>query len=371
MHTHEPAPNKSASYFLSEDPGKRKAMAEKQGELADDLRQSVQKWIDDSKSLSILFTGKTGVGKSSLANALVGKEVSPEGVSLDPETLEVSCFNASIAGVDVTIWDSPGLQDRTSNEVQYLENIAMKCKELDLVLYCSRMDDSRIREEDFKAITTLTKAFGDEIWVKSVFTLTFANYVKQAVRGRRAISPPDQKEYFLGRLSQWTAKLREAVEKSGVAHEIASNIPVVPVGYQDNFCLPDRENWLGDFWLTCLKRINDRAKPALIKINVTRLKAAIDGDSSSLTGAHETPIDVSSNSINDEEIIADTLLAGTYGILLGGILGIPAGPVGVAIGVALGAVSFTAVTGANLVAEDLKRKRTVQQRSHSEPENDS
>ena len=336
-------------------------MAEKQVELTDDLKQSVQKWIDESKSLRILFTGKTGVGKSSLANALVGKEVSPEGRTLDPETLQVSCFSASIAGVDVTIWDSPGLQDGTSNEYQYLEKIAMNCKELDLVLYCSRMDDVRIRDEDFKAITTLTKAFGNEIWVKSVFTLTFANYVKRAVRGTRATNPPDQKDYFLGRLSQWTSKLRESVEKTGVSHEIASNIPVIPVGYQDNFCLLDRENWLSDFWLTCLKRINNRAKPALIKINAARLKAAIDGDSSSLTGAYQTPIDVSSHAIDDKEIVAKTVLAGVVGgLLVGSILGTSAGPVGAVVGGALGAFSATAFTGTQLVVKDLKESAVKQ-----------
>lgn len=341
-------------------------MAEKQVELTDDLKQSVQKWIDESKSLKILFTGKTGVGKSSLANALVGKEVSPEGTTLDPETLKVSCFNASIAGVDVTVWDSPGLQDGTSNEYQYLENIAMNCKELDLVLYCSRMDDVRIRDEDFKAIKTLTKAFGNEIWVKSVFTLTFANYVKRAVRDTKATNPPDQKDYFLGRLSQWTSKLREAVEKSGVTHEIASNIPVIPVGYQDNFCLPDRENWLSDFWLTCLKRIDNQAKPALIKINAARLRAAIDGDSSSLTGAYETPIDFSSHTIDDEEIIAKTVVGGVVGgLLVGSILGLSAGPVGMVLGGALGAFGLTAFAGAELVAKD-KKMRTVKQRHRAE-----
>ena len=201
--------------------------------------------------------------------------------------------------------------------------------------------------------------------MKSVFTLTFANYVKRAVRGSTATNPPDQKDYFLSRYSQWTSKLREAVEKSGVSREIASNIPVIPVGYQDNFCLPDRENWLSDFWLTCLKRINNRAKPALIKINAARLKAAIDGDSSSLTGAYETPIDFSFHTIADEEIIAKSVAAGVGGFLLGSILGAPAGPVGMVVGGALGALGLTAIAEAEVIAKDQKM-RIVKQRCNVE-----
>ena len=240
-------------------------------ELTAEAQEKLKKLLEESRTLSILFTGKTGVGKSSLANALVGREVSPEGETLVPETMDVFSYKASMSGVDVTIWDCPGLQDGTANESEYLKKMATKCKELDLVLYCTRMDDTRIREEDYKSIKTLTRAFGETIWENAIFTLTFANYVKKTVRSQSTATPVNQKEYFLSRLSQWEAKLKEALEKAGVSREIVSKTVVVPVGYQDNLSLLDRDNWLSSFWLACLNRINKRATLALLKISVDRL----------------------------------------------------------------------------------------------------
>lgn len=42
------------------------------------------------RKMTILLCGKTGVGKSHLTNALIGKELAKEGKDLDPETNQVS-----------------------------------------------------------------------------------------------------------------------------------------------------------------------------------------------------------------------------------------------------------------------------------------
>lgn len=41
------------------------------------------------KHMTILLCGKTGVGKSHLTNALIGRVLAKEGDDLDPETAEV------------------------------------------------------------------------------------------------------------------------------------------------------------------------------------------------------------------------------------------------------------------------------------------
>ncbi len=77
------------------------------------VETSVDKWWHGSKSISVFVSGKTGVGKSTLVNALLGEKVAKEGDTLDPETSEVKSFTGNIQEIDVTVWDSPGLQDGT------------------------------------------------------------------------------------------------------------------------------------------------------------------------------------------------------------------------------------------------------------------
>lgn len=319
--------------------------------FCDEDKERIKKWIEESKSLSILLTGKTGAGKSSLANALVGEQVSPEGETLDAQTTEVSSLEATISGVAVTIWDTPGLQDGTDQDEQYLRKIADKCKGLDLVLYCTKMNDSRIREEDYEAIRKLTLAFGEEVWLNAVFALTFANYVKPTVR-RRQQSPPDPKQYFLDHAVQWQTKLREVVEKANVSKEIVNQIPVVPVGYQTEPALPDRDDWLSSFWVTCLSRMKERAKPALLKLNVKRLQAGLERQPSVGGDSKVIPI------MSDDELVEEAVLRGGAGFAIGALLGLTMGPVGMVVGGAAGIAVGEGTFIANVRAMSKKQELT-------------
>lgn len=48
--------------------------------------------LSGRRKMTILLCGKTGVGKSHLTNALIGKVLAKEGEDLDPQTDEVSDF---------------------------------------------------------------------------------------------------------------------------------------------------------------------------------------------------------------------------------------------------------------------------------------
>jgi len=86
-------------------------------------------------------------------NGLVGKKVAKEGGTLDPETSEVTKYNDEVAGVQLNVWDSPGLQDRTPHEKRYLADIKKNCQDVDLFLYCIPMTESRFHKgsDDFEA----------------------------------------------------------------------------------------------------------------------------------------------------------------------------------------------------------------------------
>ena len=102
--------------------------------------------------------------------------------------------------------------------------------------------------------------------------MTFANMV---VPVRSKDDPEAKKKFFDDRLQQWTEQLQEALKEAGVTNEIVEKVNIVPVGYyKDPSLLPNgQENWLTVFWLVCLQAMKKQAQPALLKVNLNRLKS--------------------------------------------------------------------------------------------------
>ncbi len=233
-----------------------------------DHQARIKRWIENGRAIRILVTGKTGAGKTTLVNAIIGADVEQAGESLDPETKEVREFQVDIDGVTVTVFDSPGLQDGTGNEKQCLADMERKCKEVDLVLYCNSMNENRILEGDIRAVAQLTQALGESFWKRTIFVLTFADKVKL---------PPNTKEtecdFFAKRVEQWEDALRSLIARQpGVSQDTAQNIPVVPTGASSPTTWPGCDNWLANLWFACLERTSPDAQPALLRINWKRLK---------------------------------------------------------------------------------------------------
>ncbi|XP_011409253.1 PREDICTED: uncharacterized protein LOC105316141, partial [Amphimedon queenslandica] len=111
------------------------------------------------EDLRVLVTGKTGQGKSTLINGLLGAKVAKEGAGADRCTTEVEVFKKKINGVPVVVFDSPGLQDNTSNEEEYITKMRETCQKLSLGLYCTKMINTRLTDDDKKAMKKLTEAF--------------------------------------------------------------------------------------------------------------------------------------------------------------------------------------------------------------------
>ena len=239
--------------------------------------------------MRILVTGKTGQGKSSLINGILGAKVAVEGARASRCTTEVEMFCKTIHGVPIKAFDSPGLQDCTANEEEYIQGMKAKCGELSLVLYCTKMINTRLTDDDKHAMRKLTEAFGEKFWEYAVFVLTFANKEDCERKDDRDedIPEPDDdddegwkeliKQRFEGRL-----KIREGEIKTflitevGVSPDIANRVPVVPTG--DNkkvrknpnpYNLPDRDDWFNTFWEKCCQRVKETR--LFLEINKDRM----------------------------------------------------------------------------------------------------
>ena len=260
------------------------------------------------KSVRILFTGRTGVGKSTLINSLVGKVVAKEGADLNPQTMEVQSYTTNLNGVDITVWDSPGLQDGTDNEESYIKQMSAKCgKGCDLVVYCIKMTETRFTPDEIEAIKILTKAFGEDIWRNAVFVLTYANYVLQLAPKK------DPQGYLQKRFDLFNTTIPTKLNECGIKKEIVDSIPIIPVGHMDMedksgggpALLPLTNDWLSNFWFTLMAQMKETGKAGMIIANAHRFKKEEDITAEDRKKpASEQPIACSKQ---DEEKLLQTL----------------------------------------------------------------
>ena len=237
------------------------------------------KWIEKSKSISILIAGKTGTGKSTLINAILGKSVAKVGKTLKPETRKVRMYRQTVDDVEIKLYDSPGLQDGTANEEQYIAEIHNECSDVDLFIYCIRMSETRFFPgcPDAIAMNRISRALGERVWKNGLIVFTFANDVVTMAEAKRV----ETTKYFRA----WTDKLVKKIktflqEEVRLPPELVTDLTVVPAGHPNQPLLPSIDepsssgsdiHWLSNLWLKALRRTRHDAQPAITKLNFHRI----------------------------------------------------------------------------------------------------
>ena len=230
-------------------------------------------------SLSIVFLGKTGTGKSSLINTLFGKMVAKEDSRrsykytfyTEPEPITVI-----VNDVCVTLWDTPGLKDPFSDGKKTIKEIQDKClPNVDLFVYCTRFNQTRLGQDDVDCIRDITNAFGAEIWTRAVFALTFANTAR--------IPPGEEtslEEYFISRVTEWKevfhSVVRQNVDLTKLPIGKINSIPVVPTGYRSE-PIPGNGQWFNIFWMACLSQMALNSITSFIRTTGDRMDRHVTG----------------------------------------------------------------------------------------------
>lgn len=188
-----------------------------------------------------------------------------------------------LSSISVTVWDSPGLQDGTANESKYLADIKRKCTNIDLFLYCIWMSETRFPPgcPDEKAMSLLTSTLGPALWENAMIVLTYGNEVVSIGEDKFGDSNHDIQAYFQKTFNKWITRLGECLNRNlQLTQEMVNKVSIVPAGHYCTPYLPNTElkstvtqtHWLSDLWLKSLHRTKLDAQPAMIKLNLYRMK---------------------------------------------------------------------------------------------------
>ncbi|WP_445246096.1 GTPase [Microcoleus sp. OTE_8_concoct_300] len=211
--------------------------------------QALEKMVEEvgRKRLVFFVAGRTGWGKSSTVNSLVGKVVSKVS-DYEPETADVTGFEFEMNGVKAIIFDTPGLRDGKGNDETYIELMRSKVEKPDSMLYVSRLDETR-QEDDRQVIKIISAALGERVWEYTVIVFTFANNVK-----------PSQ---YQTKLDAKTKIIRELIADHISDKEVADQIPVVAID-NDSDTTPDGKKWLGYFVTALVEKVSKEGTIALL-----------------------------------------------------------------------------------------------------------
>jgi hypothetical protein len=170
--------------------------------------------------------------------------------------MDVQEYEHEINGVKCSIIDTPGLCDdipEKGNNEKYIELIQRQVKQIDLLWFVARLDESRVDGSEKQGIQIISEAFTPTVWEHSVIVFTRA----------------DKADDYLEELEERTKRIRDEIAKH-TGNEIANKIPAIAVDNKSQ-TTPDGKRWLEELYTQVFVRMSERGAIPFLMATASRI----------------------------------------------------------------------------------------------------
>jgi predicted GTPase len=149
----------------------------------EEVEKKIQSEIskESSKPFTVSVMGQTGVGKSSLVNALFGTNLKVDPVQPCTKEIEKKTFKNK-SGHELWFYDLPGIGETEDLNTQYLKDYLEKLRESDVVIWAIHIDSRSITLDvsSFESILSKVKQEKkNELLKKITFVMTKADLITE------------------------------------------------------------------------------------------------------------------------------------------------------------------------------------------------